>query len=633
MADNTTTTTPQSNGVPLSGLPALTAPVNGEELLLITKNNQSLKTTAAALKAYINAEMATLAGMQQAVKAVSDRIDTLVNGDASSAIDTFNEIEAFLMGITDTETLTGLLAELKSAITTETDNKLSGKVDKVTGKGLSTNDYTDEEKAKLGALLGNEQYTIKGYFLGKRGNINASSSEITGVTPLLPLSKTYPIVLKDVLARGNAVALCFYDATGSFISYPEGIENLNGDFTVSADKYPASACYFIACSEKAGSTYTNGPTIESRENATVEAIAASKLALFVDQFNAAAGPDGKYDPANAPDPQYPFYLNTLWLTYGEAIAIMLQLKTWGTSREDFVWYGCVTNIPKFSSTREYSNSFHLLKVVNFSNMYPASFMVCLNSDNLTKILNLDATYLKKVSNSFNTPNLEVLEIRNLKISLDLSKCPLINLASWQGLVTNAANTEAITVTVHPTVYAKLTDEDADISAYLPENKVAEAQNDEWMNVPVGRWGNILTKNVTALGLHDGDKVTISVDTKSLSGRRLGLHVAVKNGPTSLWGGYSEGIEGGTEGRETLSFTMPKGSNILQVYVSALDVDSSAAPLQEAYKGLKISLGEHSELPYTEPLSKIEDVLLRERAEWVSLMQDAEARQITFATTE
>ena len=29
---------------------------------------------------------------------------------------------------------------------------LSGKVDKAEGKGLSTNDYTNEEKAKLGAL-------------------------------------------------------------------------------------------------------------------------------------------------------------------------------------------------------------------------------------------------------------------------------------------------------------------------------------------------------------------------------------------------------------------------------------------------------------------------------------------------
>ena len=43
-------------------------------------------------------------------------LDKLVSGDASTAIDTFNEIEAFLKGVTDTETLTGLLAQQKSEL-------------------------------------------------------------------------------------------------------------------------------------------------------------------------------------------------------------------------------------------------------------------------------------------------------------------------------------------------------------------------------------------------------------------------------------------------------------------------------------------------------------------------------------
>lgn len=34
----------------------------------------------------------------------------------------------------------------------ETDSKVSGKVDKITGKGLSTNDYTTTEKSKLASL-------------------------------------------------------------------------------------------------------------------------------------------------------------------------------------------------------------------------------------------------------------------------------------------------------------------------------------------------------------------------------------------------------------------------------------------------------------------------------------------------
>ena len=54
--------------------------------------------------------------VQESLTQLSNRLDTLVGTSASEAIDTFNEIEAFLQGITDTKTLTGLLAELKAEV-------------------------------------------------------------------------------------------------------------------------------------------------------------------------------------------------------------------------------------------------------------------------------------------------------------------------------------------------------------------------------------------------------------------------------------------------------------------------------------------------------------------------------------
>ena len=39
------------------------------------------------------------------------------------------------------------------------DSKIAGKVDKVTGKGLSTNDYTDAEKSKLAGIPDIESIT------------------------------------------------------------------------------------------------------------------------------------------------------------------------------------------------------------------------------------------------------------------------------------------------------------------------------------------------------------------------------------------------------------------------------------------------------------------------------------------
>lgn len=51
------------------------------------------------------------------LNALKSRLDTLVgSGDVTAVIDTFQEIENFLQGITNTQTLTGLLQEMKSEI-------------------------------------------------------------------------------------------------------------------------------------------------------------------------------------------------------------------------------------------------------------------------------------------------------------------------------------------------------------------------------------------------------------------------------------------------------------------------------------------------------------------------------------
>lgn len=443
----------------------------------------ALKAKLEGLSNYDDAEVRSL------ITAVNGRLDTILGDGASSAIDTFNEIEAFLTGITDTQTLTGLLQQQKQTITSETDAKLSGKVDKVAGKGLSANDYTDDEKAKLSALptkaeldssLGAKldkskwdeehgQYTIKGYFLGKHGNINVSGSEETGVTPLLPLSKTYPIVLKNVLARGNAVAVCFYDATGSFISYPEGIENLNGDFTVSTDKYPASACYFIACTEKAGSTYTNGPSIESREGAVSEAIQAAKLALFVNLWNAAWAEEGKYDPQNAPDSQHPFMGNGLWFTFAEALHIYDSWLKVGKSDMKGAYAAANasdrTVIPPVQSYNAldmsdcFNGSIRLEVFVTRMCVIGRLFNTFKGCTKLTTVKIHTLKFATSVENCFaGCSSLTTVELSKLCISISFADSPLLSLSSMQYLVSNAANTSAITVTVHPTVYAKLTDE-------------------------------------------------------------------------------------------------------------------------------------------------------------------------------
>lgn len=439
----------------------------------------AFKAKLEGLSNYDDAEVRSL------ITAVNGRLDTILGDGASSAIDTFNEIEAFLTGITDTQTLTGLLAEQKQTITSETDAKLAGKVDKVAGKGLSTNDYTDEDKAKLSALptkaeldssLGakldkskwdeeHEQFTIKGYFLGNRGNINVAENESSGITPLLPLSKTYPIVLKNVLARGNAVALCFYDAAGSFISYPEGIENLNGDFTVSADKYPENACFFRVCTEKTGSSYSNGPSIESREGAVSEAIQASKLALFVDQWIHC------YDCQYVPTKAKPFSCNGVELTYQEA------LDVYNAPRIAYPYFTGANQLAVSAKTLILSSRYAPgsnvnLKYAFYNGAYTViriasdvdtlwvsnserAFGYCQQLEKILGAMRLETTNSKGIF--FQCFKLQEVKINHLSFDISFHHSPLLSLASLTYLVTYAANTSTITVTVHPDVYAKLTD--------------------------------------------------------------------------------------------------------------------------------------------------------------------------------
>lgn len=97
------------------------------------------------------------AAVVASIATVNQRIDTLLGGSASSAIDTFHEIEAFLTGITDVQTLTGLLADLKTEITTLIPTRLSQLTnDDNTVKDASyvhtDNNYTAAEKAKLSKI-------------------------------------------------------------------------------------------------------------------------------------------------------------------------------------------------------------------------------------------------------------------------------------------------------------------------------------------------------------------------------------------------------------------------------------------------------------------------------------------------
>ena len=77
------------------------------------------------------------------VKGISSRLDTLVGESASEAIDNFNEILAFLNGVSDTQTLQGLISNLKKAL----ENQIATKADKShTHAASDISDFTAQVK-------------------------------------------------------------------------------------------------------------------------------------------------------------------------------------------------------------------------------------------------------------------------------------------------------------------------------------------------------------------------------------------------------------------------------------------------------------------------------------------------------
>lgn len=111
-----------------------------------------------------------------------------------------------------------------------------------------------------------------------------------------------------------------------------------------------------------------------------------------------------------------------------------------------------------------------LEVVAFGardgdNFFPSriiyAFINCIKLREIKSVLNVISleSHNNKFLNTFSGCRaLEKILILNLKDNISFSDSPLLSLESLQYMITNAANTSPITVTVHADVYAKIQDE-------------------------------------------------------------------------------------------------------------------------------------------------------------------------------
>lgn len=118
------------------------------------------------------------------IASIKADIDTLLGDGASDAIDTFHEIELFLQGITDKETLTGLLNDLRAEITALIPPKTSqltndDHIVKDANYVHTDNNYTDEDKGKLDGLDNYDDTDIRNLVTGLRTDVNKLKPVVT----------------------------------------------------------------------------------------------------------------------------------------------------------------------------------------------------------------------------------------------------------------------------------------------------------------------------------------------------------------------------------------------------------------------------------------------------------------------
>ena len=192
--------------------------------------------------------------------------------------------------------------------------------------------------------------------------------------------------------------------------------------------------------------------------------------VFNDMWDAAFGEYGKYDPANAPDAEHPYLGNGIWMSYEEALDIYVASANVGNNnsyspRNCFFGNRKIrTVLPIFNSVErtEWYQAFKgcvsLEAVSGEIHVYRGTsmFVYCHALRNVSTII-FEGT--GAVDYMFqDCRSLESVEIRNLMANISFGQSPKLSLASIEYMVNNRYGSAAITITLHPTAYARVTDE-------------------------------------------------------------------------------------------------------------------------------------------------------------------------------
>lgn len=154
--------------------------------------------------------------IQEAIEGLQTQLNTLVSGDADTAIESFNEIIAFLEGVEDTETLEGIIASIEQQIA----DKQDAISDLSTIRSNAEKGATAVQPDDLAAVATSGSYAD----LSNKPTIPTKTSQLTNDSGFLSSS------VVGALYKGAWIASA---ATGIGQSYTETITLPAGTYVVS----------------------------------------------------------------------------------------------------------------------------------------------------------------------------------------------------------------------------------------------------------------------------------------------------------------------------------------------------------------------------------------------------------------
>lgn len=299
----------------------------------------------------------------------------------------------------------------------------------------------------------------------------AGTSTVT--TPFLPVCPGRGLSVSVQEVADYVAVIAFYDGGQRFISgiRPTKVSDWI-ELRLLPESIPANAVYFRVCTKSSAveeSSWKHYNSEADERKAVARALDCSRYALFCDQW-LALNVDCKYFP----DREKPFVACGVELTYKEAVDVMQHAVASGIKQGNASNY-CKVILFRNNLSGGYeplnlyaqfchSPNVEVIRLAGKSSSYFSyvmeyAFRSCTNLREIWGDITLMSQPLQATSAFDDCAKLEYVHFKGLNGSVSFKDCPLIRLECFRYMVDNANNgVKAITITVHPDVYSRLTDE-------------------------------------------------------------------------------------------------------------------------------------------------------------------------------